>query len=226
MKKFGVCAILSVSALCVLLLLSPQRVYADSVTLTSISFGPHSGNWMGADVYPYEFSVNGTSTVPLMCLSFESDVFIGESWKANTELATASIQFEEAAYIFSQIGTAGAETVNWANWKLFDPSLTDAELLATGLSSLEVSNIDSLLNSALTNVPGNPNLINYSDYLIYVPVDGSQPEGDSTPQILIGEVTPTPEPDSLVLFGSGLLGLAALLFMRKCKGLGALSTGA
>jgi len=122
MKKFGVCTILSTSVFCALLLLAPLNAFADSVTLTSIDYGPMSGSAPGwGNVYPYDFTVSGTTgTVPLMCLSYESDIDQYEYWTATITPVAGNALYEESAYIFSQMGTYGAVDVQWANWELND----------------------------------------------------------------------------------------------------------
>jgi hypothetical protein len=69
MKKLNVVLALMVVAVFALLSLSPLKAYADTVTMT---FEYPGGQSSGGDyVYPYNFSINGsTTTIPLMCLSF------------------------------------------------------------------------------------------------------------------------------------------------------------
>jgi hypothetical protein len=240
MKKFGVCTILSIGVFCALLLLAPINALADSVTLTVKSFGPWSGSYnsvapaqsLGGNVYPYGFTVSGTlGTVNanLMCLSYENDIEIGEHWTATPTAVAGNASYEEAAYIFSLAVAPGAslQTVvdaQWADWALFDTALTQAALLNDGTgtngTSIDLTDTENMLTAASNYVTANPNSTLYSEYVIYVPSsDGYLPDGkdDGVPQTLIG-IAPAPESSSLILLASGMLGLAALFYGRKRKG--------
>ncbi len=172
-------------------------------------------------MYPYGFTVSGTTgIVPLMCLSYENDIDYDEHWTATDTPIAGNKLFEEAAYIFSGIGTYGATDVQWANWELMDPGDKLLENTIAGLSKADQATIAKLLVDAPAWVDANPDSSLYSNFAVYVPEgDGYLPNGkdDGVPQTLIGESAP--EPGSFMLFGSGMFGLAALLYGRRRKGL-------
>ena len=47
------------------------------------------------------------------------------------------------------------------------------------------------------------------------PLGGSNPDGSFTSQLAVPPVSPTPEPSSLVLLGTGLVGAAGMMFRRR-----------
>jgi hypothetical protein len=207
MKKFG-CTILALGLL-VAVAVSSQTAVADTVTLTFVGVGgPNSG---GVYTYPYEFRVNGGSVVPLMCVSYGQEIYQQspyEQWQANVESISTTVQKEEA-YLYSQalsspFGSQAAANAQWAAWEVGDPALVGS--LPGGLDN---AGITTDYGNALTWV-ANPNET-YSDFTLYVPIGGTQNNGDTLPQTFITE---TPEPSSLMLFGSGLLGLAVILFRK------------
>jgi len=221
MKKFRLGLALFSVAICTLLLLCPPMGYADTMELTLVNVGGQSSGTITGDyVYPYNFSFNGsTALTPLMCISYENEIYFGESWTATLIPVTGSgnPQYIEAAYIFSLAAApnASANTIavaQWANWELFDEN--DATLLAN-LPGGYQTQIKTMTADAVAFAKANPNA-NFPNIDIFIPNAGTQSTG-GLPQYFVGDPVEneTPEPSSYLLFGTGLLGLAAISYRRR-----------
>jgi hypothetical protein len=198
MKKLGFFTILSL--FCLLTIAATGRAYADPVTLQLVGTGGQSAN--GYYVYPYDVSVNGTVN-PLMCLSYNNEITNGESWQANIQSIVGNTLDEEAAWLLNDANVNPGNAINdqLAAWGLFASGVTgsnNAQLLAA--------------QNFVTNNPNDNSF--YNQFQLYIPEAGTQSSG-GTPQDFLGE-TATPEPSSLLLLGTGLLGLALVVF-RKSK---------
>jgi PEP-CTERM motif len=208
MKFFSKCAVLTLG-----LAMASTVSYADTVSMT---FTGTSGVSNGTDeIFPYFFSVNGSSTqTALMCVNFDNEIFQGESWDATTSPITtsSSTTAQEDAYLFSLLGDGiySNNDIQEAAWFLS----------ASNPSAVPITAIDPTLlldaSNAVTQADlGGSSSFDDGQFTLYTPVPGSQnPSNDGLPQSFVG-VSPTPEPNSLLLLASGLFGCAGLLYRRR-----------
>jgi len=124
----------------------PGELRADSstvsMTLTGVSLS--LGDYYTA---PYQISVGGGQSYPLVCDDAYDEINFGETWNATTETFSnlsgalfyseyGQIGYEEAGWLVSQIfnsldepagaGNLAAEEFQYALWDLFDPSFSNA----------------------------------------------------------------------------------------------------
>ncbi len=211
MKKFSVSSLLTLLTLSSIFAFGSSKLSATTVTLELTGTGSQSGD--GGYVYPYYFSVNGSSTsTSMMCISYEDEVWVGESWKATIEAISGTAD-EAAAWLLDDAENNPSHAVadQEAAWYLLDPVPGDSNGNNSQLAWAE---------SMVTNNPNDASF--YADYELYVPVAGSQPWGDGTPQTFLVDPQPpavTPEPDSLVLLGTGLLAFAGVVYRKSRIGM-------
>jgi hypothetical protein len=196
----------SLKGICWMLLLGMLAVPAVAATVNMQFTGLPTGNtYGGVASYPYDVSVNGGANQWMMCVGYYEHIEGGETWQANVisvgslDLATYLVDYE-AAFLFKMAVADGGVNgdINGATWYLFEgvPSLTPgAQALVT-------------LAQSQTFTQGE-----FQDVLVYAAIPGSENGNLGTAQDFLAS---TPEPGTLAMFGSGMIGLASVL-RRKLR---------
>ncbi len=202
---------LAVSVLALTAAVACRSSFADTLKLVSTS-GNVAG---GVDVYPYNLSLNGSSTTPMMCINYDDHVTVGESWQVTgTHVSTASsTSLQEDAWLFSQVGkgTYSDADIQFAVWYILDSDVASN-------SGYDVT-AQHLVNLAQAAVPGLTNGF-LNQYTVYAPVTTAAAQKTWTeglPQSYISAdpTAVTPEPSSLLLLGTGLASASTLLVRRR-----------
>jgi hypothetical protein len=196
----------TVKGICWTLVLGILTLPAMAATVNMQFTGlPTGNNYSGVASYPYDISVNGGPNQWMMCVGYYEHIEGWETWKADVvnvaslDPATHLLDYE-AAFLFKMtVADHGANSdVNAATWYLFEgaPSLTP------GAQSLVT------LAQSQTFTQGE-----FADVLLYTAIPGSENSNLGTAQDFLGS---TPEPGTLAMFGTGMIGLAGIL-RRKLR---------
>lgn len=188
------------SAIALLFVLSLTLPSVAAVANMQFTGLPTGNSYFGIASYPYDLSVNGGPNQWMMCLGYNEHITGGETWQATVssvgslDVNTHLLDYE-AAFLFKlAVADHGSDSdLNAAAWWLFEgsPSLTPgAQFLVT-------------LAQNQTYEQGE-----FPDVILYTAIPGTENGNLGTAQNFLSS---TPEPGTLVLLGSGMIGAASLL---------------
>lgn len=188
----------------VLLLIACPMTFGETIKLVSTGGVVSHGVY----IYPYNISINNSpTTIPVWCIDFTHDIYLGQSWQGTIFSGDNNSLFEQIAWIISQSGKT-TEIIQWALWYLDSPSAVGSWLgtgsnLYAAAKSLAESSLGKTFDGKIT---------------IYQPQSPPWPGGGAPGQRFLSlSNDPVPEPSTALLLSIGLFAVVGAARRRSKK---------
>lgn len=202
-----------------ILLVAAIPAMATTITFTNLNgVSQYAGEYVG----PVKANLDGTAiSGGVVCVDIASTTFVPSSFGVNVSTlqpdkmtnarygsdAAAILKYEEAAWLLGQITTHSTQVgeIQFAMWKIFNPAYVNTWIANHGG---DITAVNSWVAQA-----GAINPVNYdfSSVTIYTPTADYK----SNQEFMSGGAGPVPVPGTVLLLGTGLVGLVMLRKTRR-----------